>query len=90
MGQKTSIELRIFFREKLIDDLMFSDADAGAIVSMHEKESEEAEQAKGPKFSTGVAAQNVSSGTLSNTLLGWVKVPLFGTKFLFRLNCTVL
>ena len=48
-------------REKLIDDLMFSDADAGAIVSMHAKEMEESEQARVPKFSTGIAAQNVSS-----------------------------
>ena len=50
-------------REKLIDDLMFSDADAGAIVSMHAKEMEETEQAsRVPKFSTGIAAHNVASG----------------------------
>ena len=48
-------------REKLIDDLMFSDADADAIVSMHAKEMEENEQARVPKFSTGIAAQNVAS-----------------------------
>ena len=41
---------------------MFSDADAGAIVSMHAKEMEETEQARLPKFSTGIATQNVASG----------------------------
>lgn len=50
-------------KEKLIDELMFSDADAGAIVSMHEKEMEVTEQAsRAPKFSTGIAAQNMASG----------------------------
>lgn len=47
---------------------MFSDADAGAIVSMHEKEMEETEQARLPKFSTGIAAQNVASGMDDYTL----------------------
>ena len=61
MGPKSPIELPPPpLREKLIDDLMFSDADAGAIVSMHEKESE-AEQAR---FATVRKATSILKATL--------------------------